>query len=394
MSAETQEPPTRSAADHAYAVAATLASLPTAPLHEAAVARALAGVFAGFDFTLWQDRFGNLFARRRRGRGARPLALVAHMDHPGLGVTRVHGGEVTAEVLGGIAASVLAPGAALRLYQGDDTIPARVTQYFPAVGRFRATVSLAVEQEPAPGAFGVLDLPEISRVGDYLALRAADDLAQCACAALVAERLAMADDPFDVTFVFTRAEELGLIGATLVAQSGMLAPQTLIISLECSRALPGAEIGHGPVIRVGDATQTFHPEGEALLLAAREQLLASGARDPALSHAVQRQLMSGGSCEATSFSAYGYVATGMILPLGNYHNADVNGQAAPEFIHLNDLLGGVDLLLAAVAESAQALPERRSRLARLAERTSGRLMESAGAWQLGLPAAPVEAGEL
>lgn len=376
--------------EHAFAVLEAVASIPTAPFYELGVARHLVTALHGFGFGVRQDRFGNLFARCRRGSGARPLALVAHMDHPGFVVTRSAEREVTAEVLGGLTPSVLEPGTPLRFYAGATAHAGEVLEYLPAVGRLRAAVRAAVYGPLAGEAFGTLDIPSCCRVNGFLALRAADDLAQCACLLLVAERLAALPEPSDVTFVFTRAEEIGLIGATLVAQSGLVARDAIVISLECSKALPGAEIGKGPVIRVGDAGQTFDPQGEALLLAARDQLaLQRGRSDDAPAPAVQRQLMSGGRCEASAFLAHGYVTTGVVLPLGNYHNADSNGQAAPEYIHLGDVLGAVDLLAAAVGESGQAFPDNLSRLAELAGEASPRLVSTAGAWQLGLPPATV-----
>jgi endoglucanase len=77
-------------------------------------------------------------------------------------------------------------------------------------------------------------------------------------------------------------------------------------------------------------------------------------RDGRLTH--QRKLMAGGSCEATAFGAYGFRATGLCLPLGNYHNmVDIDGVKAgttpasvgPEEISLSDYDGLVALMLAA-----------------------------------------------
>jgi len=361
--------------------------LPTAPFHEAAVARHMASTLSMFGFTVNQDRFGNLLARCRRGNDARPLALVAHMDHPGLVVTRRAARHVViAEVLGEIEPGVLAPGTPLRFYDKHGTCAGEVQEYLPAIGRLRPGVRASVRGSIEDDAFAMLDIAACQRVQGFLALRAADDLAQCACLLLVAERLATLNEAMDVTFVLTRAEEIGLVGATLVAQSRVLSREAIVVSLECSKALPGAELGHGPVIRVGDARQSFDPRGELLLLAAREQLeqtrslLASGD-----GYAVQRQLMGGGSCEASAFMAYGYMATGLVLPLGNYHNADSNGQAAPEYIHVRDLCGAVDLLLAAVAESSRPLPDRIARLAELAGQASRQLIDTAAGWQLSEP---------
>ncbi len=67
----------------------------------------------------------------------------------------------------------------------------------------------------------------------------------------------------------------------------------------------------------------------------------------------QRKLMDGGSCEATAFGAYGYPATSLSLPLGNYHNmVDIDGvlrgdrpaRVGPEYVSLEDFHSLVDLL--------------------------------------------------
>jgi putative aminopeptidase FrvX len=369
---------------HALEVLRQVAEIPTAPFHEEAVARYLAAKLQACGLTVRQDRFGNLLARYRRGPGARSVALVAHMDHPGLVTSRVAGREVTAEVLGGVQPGVLAVGTPVRFYNGVGGHSGTVTAYLPASAERRATVRADVAGPVSVDSFGTLDIPALDERQGVLTLRAADDLAQCACLLLVAEGLATMTAPVDVTFVLTRVEEIGLVGATLVAQAGLLPRDAIVVSLECSRALPGAEIGKGPVIRVGDARQSFDPRGEALLLAARDELRrrAAGSEGPEV--AVQRQLMSGGSCEASAFQAYGYITTGLVLPLGNYHNAGADGHSAPEVIHLLDLLGEVDLLLAALAETSRPAPERRERFDALAGGVSPRLLTTAAGWNLGL----------
>ena len=141
------------------------------------------------------------------------------------------------------------------------------------------------------------------------------------------------------------------MGARLLAESGRLPPDTLVVSLEASRTLPGAEQGSGPVIRVGDAGMTFSADAESVLLRAREtlQLQEGGFR-------VQRQLMSGGVCEASAFALYGYRTTGIAFPLGNYHNGAPDGSIQAEYIHVEDFLGGVQLIV----EAAQQMPEKQN----------------------------------
>ena len=186
-------------------------------------------------------------------------------------------------------------------------------------------------------------------------------------------KLASQHTPGDIYFVFTRAEEVGLVGARLLAQEGRLPMNTLVVSVETSRNLPGAILGEGPVIRVGDASFTFDAEAEGVLISAREQLRE---RNPGFK--VQRQLMSGGTCEASGFAVYGYHVTGIALPLGNYHNAGPEGSVETEYICLDDFLAAVDL----VVEAAHSVDKRREgpawrRLREIPEGYRTRLMETA-----------------
>ncbi|GIT69388.1 MAG: hypothetical protein Ct9H300mP27_04920 [Chloroflexota bacterium] len=77
------------------------------------------------------------------------------------------------------------------------------------------------------------------------------DLAGCGSILTSLEILKGEKIPTDVYGVFTRAEEVGLIGARLMAEAMILPMDTFVVSLESSRTLPGAEMGEGPVIRVG-----------------------------------------------------------------------------------------------------------------------------------------------
>ena len=62
---------------------------------------------------------------------------------------------------------------------------------------------------------------------------------------------------------------------------------------------------------------------------------------------MQRQLMSGGVCEASAFALYGYRTTGIAFPLGNYHNGAAEDKIEAEYIHQDDFLGGIELIVAA-----------------------------------------------
>ena len=106
-------------------------------------------------------------------------------------------------------------------------------------------------------------------------------------------------------------------------------------------------------------------------------------RNPAFK--VQRQLMEGGTCEATAFGAQGYACTGIALPLGNYHNMpDGEGGLAAEFIHRDDLSGAADLLIAAVEATGESLADPlRLRYGTAPAQQQLRLRRTAGAMRSG-----------
>jgi endoglucanase len=141
--------------------------------------------------------------------------------------------------------------------------------------------------------------------------------------------------------LLTRAEEVGFIGAIGHFELGWLRQPKrplLCVSLETSRALPGAEIGLGPVVRLGDRYTVFDP-GALRVFSDLAQKVLPGKH--------QRRMMDGGTCEATAASVFGFPAIGISVPLGNYHNQSLEGGAdaaprngpAPEFVHLNDVAG-------------------------------------------------------
>ena len=141
----------------------------------------------------------------------------------------------------------------------------------------------------------MFDLPDFDLDHETLRMRALDDLAGCAATVAALRAAAETPTPGAVYGLFTRAEETGLIGARLAASDGLLPRNTVVVSVESSRSLPGAEIGKGPVIRVGDARTTFDSRAEAYLQVARERLATRAG-----AFACQRQLMSGGTCEASA----------------------------------------------------------------------------------------------
>jgi endoglucanase len=367
------------------AILARLAARPTAPFHEAGVAREIVALCRQAGLACEVDRFGNLLVwHRGPGARGRPIAFSAHMDHPALDVVETE--PLTGRLLGGVPGHYFDRRVPIRfIFISDDESAGHDAVEVPGwiTGRFESETYLGLTLEAArpvvPGSFAVFDVGPFREDGDVLYQPAADDLAGCAAILSTLIRCARESVAAVVAGVFTRCEEVGLVGATLVARQRLLPAGTVVVSLEASLAMPGGEIGAGPVIRVGDATMAFHPEGEALLRRARVRLLASDPEVP-----IQRQLMSGGTCEAVAFALAGYVTSGVAFPLGNYHNAGPDGIIAPEYIHRRDLETGAALLFA-TAECAgeEVTPEPvAERLNGRADAAAGRLERTALTWKV------------
>ncbi len=359
---------------HRLRVLREVASVPTAPLHEARVAAHVTRYLKDLGLAPWRDRWGNLLVRYSRGPSDRPsLALVAHLDHPAFEIADVSGGQITGLLLGGVAPACFRKPVPVRVYptNGPAEVLGEIVGYeTPEPRQVLLKLRLAGPVEVAD--FGVFDLPAYREEGDILHLRAADDLAGCAVVLLALEELARQQAEATVYGVFTRAEEIGLVGAMLLAEDRGLPSDAVVVSLETSKELPGAVVGQGPVIRVGDRTRSFDPSGEAVLLAARARLQE---RDPAAR--IQRQLMSGGTCEATAFGLKGYRATGVALPLGNYHNVGPDDTISAEYISASDFTAEVDLMVAAASTVGQPTEQLWDRYVAAANRYRDRLAATA-----------------
>ena len=363
--------------DQALDFLASLGAQPSVAFHEGGVAQAITAILAEMGLSYSKDGYGNIILRLQgRQPDVPPLALVAHMDHPGFEAVATQGNFLIGEALGGVPAASFSEGVPLQVLLEDGRRVSALT-----AGRYgeesdrRVLIKLDEAQPvelPCPVVF---DLTDFQVQGDLIHMRAADDLAGCAGILAAMASLADTPPPGDVFAVFTRAEEVGLVGARLMAEAGSLPSETLVLSAESSRTLPGAEMGSGPVIRVGDAGSTFSAEAEAALIRARETLESRPE-----GFKVQRQLMSGGVCEASAFAMYGYRTTGIAFPLGNYHNGDPDGGIRAEFIHRNDFIGGIELMVEAARQVndrentafrrrlRQVAPEMRQRLQDTAER--------------------------
>ena len=292
------------------AIARRILAQPTAPFHEDAVRREIRAQLAGCPHvTLTEDRFGNLLAHYRRGKGAARFAFAAHMDHPAY---------VGREFLGGV--------------------PEHYLKKKPPTRRF--------------GAFRMWDLPACEIRAGRIRSRACDDLIGCTAIVAMLRELESTGAQCSAWGLFTRAEEVGFVGAIELAKSGLLPKSVTIVSLETSSVRGGpVKIGAGPIIRVGDRTSVFDSAATAHL--------QSAAKAAGITH--QRALMQGGTCEATAYALYGYRTAAMCVALGNYHNCGPGDRIAPEYVSVTDTLG-MARLCAAAATTVDSDPHRELRI--------------------------------
>ncbi len=342
-----------------------LLEAPTAPLLEAAPLAHLRAVLATLDGVAAEaDAAGNLLARWRGPQAeGPPLVLVAHLDHPGFAVTSVTGRDLTLEFRGGLPAAHAGSGTPLRLFTaaGDEAGAATLTHAEAGpTGRLTGARARLDEGAAPEGGFAMWGFPGwvLEWDGDLelIVSRACDDLLGAAAALCTLAEVAASRPPAaDLQVLFTRGEELGFLGALEAIRLGTVARDATVVSLECSKALADSPQGGGVIVRVGDRSSIFDPGLTEALRAAAERVAAtSGGPGGRPGFAYRRKLMDGGSCEATAFCAAGYRASGLALPLGNYHNGGFgptgDPTVEPESVAVSDFHAEVDLLVALASD--------------------------------------------
>jgi len=344
-----------------YQLLQALLARPTAPFRETQVIEFAQTFLARLGIPHFSDPTGNIvigsstptaYRALVRTKSAEPVRIfIAHMDHPGfhglrwLSSTRLqvkwHGGSPVkhlrnsrvwlAQASGLVGEAHITRATLLPTRHAIDTAELRLAT--PLTSTLPATSLYGGFRFRAP----------VWRAGKRLYTQVADDLVGVFAVLTTARGHFTSKRRARTPFIglLTRAEEVGFIGAIAHLQLGWLTKSRrpiVAVSLETSRTLPQALIGHGPVVRLGDRRTVFDPGYLRLLSDIAEQVLPG-------KH--QRRVMDGGTCEATAACAWGVPSIGISVPLGNYHNQGFEGGPdcvgaqgpAPEFVHLDDIDG-------------------------------------------------------
>jgi endoglucanase len=363
-------------------------SLPTAPFAEHHVVdyvRRFCAAREGVTITI--DKAGNLLVRVRVGsrRVSRPVCITAHLDHPGFVADKMIGkGRLRAFWRGGVPPEYFV-GSGVRFFVDGRWVPGQIVSTKTAIKEDRELVETAEielrsgsasgtsrglkpaarrvplgpafegrpheeagrridataplrsrfgsrEADAVPrGAVGMWDFPDPQIKGDRIYARGCDDLAGAAAMLCAIDELVRSGRSCDAYFLFTRAEEVGFVGAIAACRLKTIPKKCFVVAMETSSERPHAKIGDGPVLRVGDRASTFtHPATAYCHRIARELEQAGRFQ-------YQRKLMDGGTCESSAYCRLGYEATGICVALGNYHNVDAKRKRlGPEYISLSD----------------------------------------------------------
>lgn len=307
---------------------------PTAPFHEYHVRAEIETILKDCpNVKLKRDKFGNLLVTYKNGKNrSKPTwVLCSHMDHPAF-------------------------------VQGDDGWEFLGGSVIPEMD---AAIKRGLRK--SHGEIATWNFP-VKITNTRIEATACDDLIGCAIIVMTLLELARLEIKTTVHAAFTRAEEVGWLGAWQLAQNWPFGKDSVFLSIETSRPVNGAVMGQGPMVRVGDRVSVFDNEAVAVLTTtAKEQAIR-----------VQRCLLDAGACEATAVQASGIRSVGISIPLGNYHNIGPQRQIAPEFVMMDDVKALIDLLKALVATKHDGIGERTIR-----ERVEMRLAEHADHYKAG-----------
>ena len=165
---------------------ARLGAQPAVAFHEQGVATAVRDALTEIGVSWRTDDFGNIIARIAGTDADKhpPIALMAHMDHPGFEIVGRDGDYLIGKALGGVPSGSFAPGVPLHVVlPGGRRIPAETVGPYGEERERQAQIRLtgsADEDVPIPSP-AVFDLPDFSIEDDHIVMRAADDLAGCGC---------------------------------------------------------------------------------------------------------------------------------------------------------------------------------------------------------------------
>ena len=243
--------------------------------HEAAVAEIVVQKAASYADDISRDALGNVIAwKKGSGCDAPRVMVAAHMDEIGLMVTGVEKGFLRFTQVGGCDIRTL-PGQEVTVYGASTlhgVIASRPPHLLSPKERGKVTpmeelfIDVGLPEQDVERLVKVGDIvalyrdPIELRQGAYLAAKALDNRAGLVAMLLALERLTHVEHQWDIHFVATAQEEVGLRGATVGAFG--LEPHIAVALDVTFGTMPGVSeeesvpLARGPAIALGP---NIHP---------------------------------------------------------------------------------------------------------------------------------------
>ena len=166
---------------------------------------------------------------------------------------------------GGVGIEHAKPGTRLRFFTTASAAPTGSGEIIDATGkdkRLDSANAKLLDGEAIPYGFAMWDFPGFSWAEQKRSPRAAATI----CSA-PPRRMCTLDTlqpstqvPVPLWCLFTRAEEIGFMGAFEALRHKTIPKKACVLSLECSKAFPHTPQGGGVIVRVGDRTSIFDPQ--------------------------------------------------------------------------------------------------------------------------------------
>lgn len=293
-----------------------------------------------------EDALGNLIARKRAGDGSLRLMLAAHMDEIGIIVTHVDdGGFVRFTNVGGVFPRNCVGGHVRFL---NDTLGVIGIERednrreVPPLDKMYIDVG-AASRKGCPvkvGDVAVFERPFLD-LGERIVSKAMDD--RIGVALLIKTLQETKKSPYDLYFVFTTQEEIGLRGATTAAYGidphiGLAVDVTLTGDTPKCLKMDVA-LGNGPAIKVRDSGMLADPR--------IVKWMADTAKKAGIPH--QFEVLEAGTTDARSIqvSRSGVPSGCLSIPTRYVHSPS-------EMVDYHDLQNGVKLLCELVSGNRPA----------------------------------------
>ena len=296
------------------------------------ILKALEGHVDGYN----ADNVGNLVAWK--GEGGRPVMLVAHMDEIGLVVTHDMGkGFYRVEPVGG-----LSPYTALsRRFVFENGVVGVVSLEGESLEERKKNLSKlsfdhlyldAFGKELDVGTFGVFD-SGYEETDEYMVSKAMDDRVGCAILVDVARRLEKPSRK--VYFAFSIQEEVGLVGASVVAYP-VEVEEAIAVDVTDSGDTPkgikrhAMVLGKGPAIKIKDRASI----SDSRIVNRLKEL----ARSRGIPHQLEVLTFGGTDAAALMRTRSGVPSATLSIPTRYIHTPS-------EVVHKEDYENAVKLLL-------------------------------------------------